>query len=95
MLWHIYIDRGGQSGGALFPVLVGVAADFKGAKVVHPFVLALLVAQILLWYGVRWTSRAGSGDQVEGQLERGPDVTKQLPPKQAAAPQLDGDDAKV
>ena len=95
VLWHIHLCRGGQSGGALFAVFVGVAADFKGAKVVHPFVLALLVAQILLWYGVRWTSRAGTGDQVEGQLERSPSLTEQLPPEVAAVPQLDGDGAKV
>ena len=88
-------DRGGQSGGALFPVLVGVAADFKGAKVVHPVVLALLVAQMLLWLSVWWASRAGSRGEPEGHLALSPIATDPTPPKQVASLQLHGDDAKV
>ena len=93
--WHICTYRGGQSGGALFPVLVGVAADFKGAQVVHPFVLALLVAQILLWFSVWWSSRAGSRDEVEGQLALSRVATEQTSPKQAAASQLHTVEVKV
>ncbi|ODV83445.1 hypothetical protein CANARDRAFT_203020 [[Candida] arabinofermentans NRRL YB-2248] len=40
----------GSSGGALFPFLVGLVSQFRGAFVVMPFAIALLSGTATIWY---------------------------------------------
>lgn len=46
----LLISSVGQSGSALFPLVVGLVSSKKGIWVVEPIVLALLGGQAVFWY---------------------------------------------